>query len=551
MDEPFLRIPPFPHQRAAPLSVVSDRPDLSPPGDLIESLRSNRVGGRFWGSRGALPKGRDVVVCLSDPRLVPEVMAIVRDEELLDRVVTLGGGGHAAAISPLPADRDPWDLCDQAGLVITDAQSEVALVAALTGTALRLCGDGPYRALAEPGALGEVVRDRLCRGVAYTDPFSRAPLSASDAIAMLGRWRRLIDGNRCVAAIYGVASWKRVTMDALLWNGGDRVPYRRSVEEHIDPADGTLALAWVSRTPPAGLAQLAHRGVRVGEIEDGMIRSIGLGANCVPPLSIVVDADGPHFDPGQPSELERILQHAPIGPELMARGSALRSKLVSAGIGKYEAGVNQPTPDVTQTRGRRVLVVGQVEDDRSVQLGGAGLTNRELLSRARQMEPSAHIVFRPHPDVEAGHRKGRVPDTIALTLADGVDRTGSMAAQLDRVDAVHVITSLAGFEALLRGREVITHGVPFYAGWELTRDLGPVPVRRTRRLTIDELVVAALILYPRYLDPLTRLPCEAEVVVDRIIAGDAMIRSPLVRLREWQGLIKDVGRRVWRARAAA
>ena len=97
---------------------------------------------------------------------------------------------------------------------------------------------------------------------------------------------------------------------------------------------------------------------------------------------------------------------------------------------------------------------------------------------------------------------------------------------------------------------MVTHGVPFYAGWGLTRDLGPVPARRTRRLTIDELVVAALILYPRYLDPVTRLPCEAEVVVDRIIAGDATIRSPLVHLREWQGRIRQVGRRLVRARTA-
>ena len=37
------------------------------------------------------------------------------------------------------------------------------------------------------------------------------------------------------------------------------------------------------------------------------------------------------------------------------------------------------------------------------------------------------------------------------------------------------MTSLMGFEALLRGIPVTTLGTPFYAGWGLTTDLGPIP----------------------------------------------------------------------------
>ena len=64
----------------------------------------------------------------------------------------------------------------------------------------------------------------------------------------------------------------------------------------------------------------------------------------------------------------------------------------------------------------------------------------------------------------------------------------------------HVLTSLAGFEALLRGLEVWCHGLPFYAGWGLTHDVLSTP-RRTRRLTLDELVAGALIAYPTYVHP--------------------------------------------------
>ncbi len=165
---------------------------------------------------------------------------------------------------------------------------------------------------------------------------------------------------------------------------------------------------------------------------------------------------------------------------------------------------------------RRILVPGQVEDDQSVRLGSAGVSgNLDLLRRARLAEPDAWIAYRPHPDVSSGLRKGFVEESEALRYADAVIATGAMPDLLDQVDGVHALTSLAGFEALLRGREVFTHGQPFYAGWGLTRDLGAPVARRRRRLSLPELVAGTLILYPRYLDPLTNLPCPPEILVRR------------------------------------
>ena len=92
--------------------------------------------------------------------------------------------------------------------------------------------------------------------------------------------------------------------------------------------------------------------------------------------------------------------------------------------------------------------------------------------------------------------------------------------------------------ARLRGKEVTTHGQPFYAGWGLTRDLAPANPRRTRARSLDELVAATLVGYPRYVDPVTRLPCPPEVLIQRIVAGQARVRSPLIILREWQGQLR-------------
>lgn len=131
---------------------------------------------------------------------------------------------------------------------------------------------------------------------------------------------------------------------------------------------------------------------------------------------------------------------------------------------------------------------------------------------------------------------GAVPDDVVLASADRIVREQSMAALLDAVDSVHVLTSLTGFEALLRGREVTCHGTPFYAGWGLTHDLGDVPDRRGRRLSLDELVAGVLILYPRYLDPVTGLPCPPEVLVGRMATDTARNRLGWIApLRHWQG----------------
>ncbi len=104
-----------------------------------------------------------------------------------------------------------------------------------------------------------------------------------------------------------------------------------------------------------------------------------------------------------------------------------------------------------------------------------------------------------------------------------------MAALIALVDELHVNSSLAGFEALMRGKRVTVHGVPFYAGLGLTVDRGPVPARRTARRSLDELVAAALLVYPRYLDPETGLPCPAEVLVERL-SGQQIRLEPRARV---------------------
>ncbi len=270
------------------------------------------------------------------------------------------------------------------------------------------------------------------------------------------------------------------------------------------------------------------------KVEDGFLRSRGLGAALVPPLSLVTDDLGIYYDPARPSRLEKWIEtRATLRPDQEMRAARLIKSLTDNGVSKYNLGgapVLEGLPE-----GRRLLVCGQVGDDASIRCGTTDISsNQALLDAVRAAHPDAVILYKPHPDVEAGLRNGALttPEQADLIIG-GTDP----AALLREVDEVHTMTSLIGFEALLRGVPVTTYGVPFYAGWGLTRDLGDVPPRRRALPAIEGLVHACLIDYPRYFDPLTSLPCPVEVAVERLAAGDLPRGGAKVRLlAKLQGL---------------
>ena len=277
------------------------------------------------------------------------------------------------------------------------------------------------------------------------------------------------------------------------------------------PAGADLLL-WGAQQAPHGLAN----SVRVVRLEDGFIRSVGLGADLVRPLSWVVDTQGIYFDSRQPSLLETLLQTHAFNPEEQHRAAALRQQLVAHGVSKYNLAASpwQRPADARQV----VLVAGQVETDASIRCGAVGVhTNVGLLQAVRQQRPHAWVIYKPHPDVVAGLRGAGTHEGDAARWCNQVLPSADMAQLLPLVDEVHVMTSLTGFEALLRGVPVVCHGQPFYAGWGLTTDHHPL-ARRTRRLLLDQLVAGALLLYPTYLAPGASKPCTAEAALAALLA---------------------------------
>ena len=365
----------------------------------------------------------------------------------------------------------------------------------------------------------------------YVDPITGAPTTLEATIERLANWRRIADQSAGHFAAIGFTPWKRAAVRNALSGPRTTIDFHKSLTAAGSDAraKGGRLLVWSGKEDEVMRHDIGRTDLPVWRMEDGFLRSRGLGSDFHLPASIVLDDHGIYFDRHSASRLEDILGTAAFPPGLTKRAARLRERLVREGVSKYNVGGDAgfAAPDGRQA----MLVVGQVEDDRSIERGTSDVaTNRALLEAVRADHPDAWIVYKPHPDVETGNRRGAIPDAVLDRLADQVVREANIAACLDASDAIATMTSLAGFEALLRSKPVHSYGLPFYAGWGLTRDRLDSE-RRNRTLTLDELVAGTLILYPRYIHPPTGLPCTPEEVVDWLTAA-----APAPGHKRWRWL---------------
>lgn len=361
----------------------------------------------------------------------------------------------------------------------------------------------------------------------WYDPFRDRLCELEDAIAFLEARSRAWREDRRGWTASGMRLWKRKPLQGF-FGSQKRIIFDDDQGRAARKAmsTGRRHMCWAGKATP---------GTGTVQIEDGFLRSRGLGAELVPPLSLVCDELGIYYDPTRQSRLEQLIaQRTDLRPDQQHRAEQLIRCITELGLSKYNLGLQ--TPDLPE--GHRILVPGQVEDDASIRLGAGEIaTNLALLEHVRAENPDAVILYKPHPDIEAGLRDGAVPPEALDRLADAILPAADPATLLAKVQEVWTMTSLMGFEALLRRVRVTTTGAPFYAGWGLTHDLGDIPARRAARPTLEGLVHAALIDYPRYLDPVTRQPCPLEVAIDRLAADDIPHPGPANRLlAKLQGL---------------
>ena len=432
-------------------------------------------------------------------------------------------------ISLLTAPVSPWHLLDGAVGVYT-VSSQLGFEAILAGHKPRIFGQPFYAGwgLTQDENAPARRQRRLTRAQLFAaamilfpvwyDPCRDCLCGLEDVLDQMQAEARAWREDRDGWSASGMRLWKRKHLQDFFGRE------KRVVFQDVARDPGRRRMIWANK---------ARDGEGIVRLEDGFLRSRGLGAELVPPLSLVADDLGIYYDPSQPSRLEHwIAERERLSPLSTQRVDRLIAAITKGAISKYNLRGESPVlPD-----GHKILVPGQVEDDASILRGTSAVrSNSELLRTARAANPHAILIYKPHPDVEAGLRTGVID---AASLADVVAENADPMQLLEACDEVWTMTSLLGFEALLRGKPVTTLGAPFYAGWGLTTDLGEVPARRTAKPSLQGLVHATLIDYPRYLDPVTKRPCSPEVIVKRLLHGPTFRRGPANRaLSKLQGLL--------------
>ncbi|WP_086228399.1 capsular polysaccharide biosynthesis protein [Campylobacter sp. P0109] len=381
----------------------------------------------------------------------------------------------------------------------------------------------------------------------YIDPYSGAPTTLKRVLPQINALKnaRLSECKK-QKFLFGFSIWKRKFMVPFL--GGNlnfistfsKDPLLLALKKGLNPS--SLVYIWGKKEYPKLQKWCDENGVSIIRVEDGFIRSIGLGSDLTRPYSLVFDDEGIYFDTTSPSRLENILNYHKFSPYELESAKKLREILVNSKISKY----NDDKDGIIKPKNSKkiALVIGQVEDDASVKIGADGMKNIELLRLARQNSPHAHIIYKPHPDVVSGNRVGAVKATEALKYCDEVLEGVSMPTLLDIADEIHTMTSTSGLEAILRKKRVICYGRPFWAGWGLSDDKKSQP-RRYRSLSSDELIAGAYLLYPRYIHPLNLEACEACDLVVALQEQKIRLQQPInALLHKIKSLYARVGQKL-------
>lgn len=279
------------------------------------------------------------------------------------------------------------------------------------------------------------------------------------------------------------------------------------------PSQGLDAVAGWGYKPSSkrAMAYAAKHNLPYWALEDGFLRSIGLGVHGHLEHSFIVDPVGVYYDATKPSLLENLIIHAPQDTDSLERANRCIEMLRQARLSKYNL-----APDVSvfsQKAKSAVLVVDQTYGDTSVRLGMASATQfEEMLKAAIHDNPGAEVLVKVHPDVLAGKKKGYLHELAKVYSCRLVAQEVNPWSLFERVSDVYVVTSQLGFEALLAGKRVHCFGIPFYAGWGLTQDRQQCD-RRQQPRSLQQLFFAAYLQYCRYINPYTGERCAFEDTV--------------------------------------
>jgi capsular polysaccharide export protein len=316
---------------------------------------------------------------------------------------------------------------------------------------------------------------------------------------------------------FGIRPWKRQSL--LNFLPDKKVVFKNSIDLNKLSPEKDFLIIWATIKNLNLEKNLKEQGFNYQYVEDGFIRSSGLGIKLNLPGSLSFSNESIHFDCTKENQLEKMLQNTVCTSEKIDRSKKIidfikKEKISKYGHSKYSSKLN------TNNDKKNILVIGQVEGDASIHFGSKTIKkNKQLIESVLQKENDSNIFFKPHPDVVSKLREGEVENLFLESNNITEVISPPLHDAIEQCDEIHVMSSQSGLDSLIFEKDVICHGSPFYSGWGLTTDLEKIP-RRTKKLTLEELISISFIDYPKYYNFKTKKICEIEEILDLIKDND-------------------------------
>lgn len=169
--------------------------------------------------------------------------------------------------------------------------------------------------------------------------------------------------------------------------------------------------------------------------------------------------------------------------------------------------------------GRKRIVI--IEQSRKTKLElrkvfAAEETFLQMVRDAKEQHPGAAFFLLQPPSVLSGKKKGYLKKFAQENGIQIISEQVSSFSILAQADEVYTVSAKIGIDAVLLGKTVHCYGMPYYAGWGLTKDK-VICVRRNIKVKREELFAALCLFFTRYLHPITKEPSHFQAIVRLIL----------------------------------
>ncbi len=246
-----------------------------------------------------------------------------------------------------------------------------------------------------------------------------------------------------------------------------------------------------------------------------------LNKNKHEPISLILDYNAAYYNNKINSDLDDILNNEVFTEYEIEQSFSFISKLKEK-FGKDLETQSKGTLDSNSKKYKKIIFVPGTSEEENIYSTELPISSDlELILAIMQKEKNSLVIYKPHEKSKIKTSKdiykSGIPklEEMAITHCNQlvVELKAHISHCINFSNEIHVINHNSGIEALIQGKKVVTYGHPFYAGRGLTTDLFS-PAKDKKNVSLEKLILGALMLYPRYKIPTQKHFVSAKIALE-------------------------------------